>query len=346
MKLKYLLKEAKYYKRLGKGHLKRMVVKFSLAKTPLSKIVNTKVYNSAYYSSIKKKSNKIKPSVFQIETTSFCNARCTMCPHVYMKRKQKSMNQEDFIKICNNVLKYEKIELIVLSGFGEPFIDREILKKIKWLNENYPKLKIDLYTNASLLMPKLSDEILKLKIHKINFSINGTENSYKNIMALDYQKTKSNILYFIKKKKDLKLDYPLTNISLMIIKENKEEIDQIINFWLDKTDSVMAYLPSDWAGKLKSVSGVNQVPFKDKRWPCKVLWTNITVDVEGNVIMCCRDYESRIKFGNLLKKNINEIRDSREFKSLLKNQLEMNFKTPICDGCNNSFDSSMDWLSD
>ena len=345
MGISYLLKEAKYYKNLGKGHLKRMFIKFILAKTPAKRMVNTHFYNQFYSKLIKNKIKKLKPSVLQIENTNFCNAKCIMCPHTVMKRKGKIMTQREFIKICKNVIDYEPISLVTITGFGEPLMDKGIIEKIEWLNKNYPKIDVDIYTNASLLTPEISEKLLSLKIHKINFSINGTEKSYHRIMGLNYAKTKENILNFLKKKKDLSKKYPLTNVSLMIIKENQNELNRVINFWRNKTDSIMAYAPSDWAGSYKNSSIITRTPFKNKRWPCFALFSSITVDVSGNVVMCCRDYESKVKFGNLLKENIKNIRNSKNFRELLKNQLNYRFNTPVCCSCDNSFDSSLDWWS-
>jgi len=343
MSVAYLLKEANYYRKLGKGHLKRMIFKFLLAKTPLSKLVNKSAYNKIYSEVIKNKAGKTLPTILQIENTNFCNAKCIMCPHTIMKRKAKVMKQSEFIKICKNVLDHYPIKLLIITGFGEPFMDIKLIEKIKWLNENYPNLDVDLYTNASLLTPKLSAELLKLKIHKINFSINGTEKTYGKIMGLDYNTAKNNILNFIKLKSNSGKKYPLTNISLMILKTNHLEIEKIINFWKMKADSIMAYGPSNWAGSLKNADITDMNRFKKKRWPCSFLWSTIMVDVEGNVIMCCRDYESKIKFGNLINENIVKIRSNEKFRTLLKNQLNYKFNMPVCDACDNSFDSSLNW---
>jgi wyosine [tRNA(Phe)-imidazoG37] synthetase (radical SAM superfamily) len=343
MDLRYLLKEVGYYKKLGKGHLKRMITKFLLAKTPASKIVNTKVYNAIYSRRIKNLAEKVNPTMLQIENTNFCNAKCIMCPHTIMKRKAKTMTQNEFIKVCNGVLPFEPIKLVTITGFGEPFIDQGIIEKIKWLNDNYPRLDIDIYTNASLLDSRLTNELLKLKIHKINFSINGTASSYEKIMSLNYERTKENILRFLNQKKKLKKKYPLTNISLMIVKENENEIESVIKFWHRKTDSIMAYLPSDWAGSFKNSSIIDKTPFKKKRWPCFAPFGTIMVDCECNVLMCCRDYESKVKFGSLLQKNIRDIRNDKPFKELLKKQLSGNYNTPICSTCENVFDSSLNW---
>jgi radical SAM protein with 4Fe4S-binding SPASM domain len=237
---------------------------------------------------------------------------------------------------------YPNIKTLTITGFGEPLIDKEIVKKIEFVNSNYPKLKIDIYSNASLLTEELTEKLLKTDLHKINFSINGTQDVYKKIMSLDYENTVKNIVYFLEKRKELKKKFPLVNISLMIIKENEKEVKDFQKFWLDKVDSVMIYFPSDWAGK-QDINYVSGNPFKAKRWPCRVLWEYITVDVDGNLIMCCRDYESSVKFGNLLKQDAKEVFEGKKLTEIRNNHLKENFSMPICSKCDNSFDSSLNW---
>ena len=339
MKISYLWKEVKYYYKLGNGNLQRMGLKFIFAKTPVKKMVNKTCYNK-FYSRVIKKGCKIPPKTFQIENTNLCNAKCIMCPHTVMKRKPGTMNQADFEKMCKNTLDYLPINLVIITGFGEPLIDPGIIDKVKWLNKNYPKVDIDIYTNASLMTEELSKKLLELKIHKINFSINGTEESYQKIMGLDYPNTKKNILKFLELKGKGR---PLINISLVIVKENNDDIEKIIQFWHDKVDSVMAYSPSDWAGSLKNASVITTSPFKNKTWPCPALWSVVTADVKGDVVMCCRDYESNVKFGNLLEHNILDIRNSDMFQELLKKHQAFDFKVPVCSSCDNCFNSTLNW---
>jgi radical SAM protein with 4Fe4S-binding SPASM domain len=260
-----------------------------------------------------------------------------------MKREKKIMPQKDFEKIVNNCLKdYSSIHTIIITGFGEPFIDKEITKKIDFINKKFPKIKIDIYTNGSLLNEEVTKELLSKKIHKINFSINGTERTYKKMMSLNYKNTIKNVVCFLEEKKKSGKIFPLINISMMIVKENEKEIKDFENFWINKADSVMIYLPSDWAGK-KNINYAVSNPFKTKKWACFVLWNNITVDVEGNLIMCCRDYESKIKFGNLLKQDAKKIFEGKTINKIREMQLKDNFSMPLCKECDNSFDSSMDW---
>ena len=310
MNLKYLIKEARYYKCVD-GSLSRIFKKFLFAKTPLKKVVNTPLYNKIYSRRIKIKSKQIKPYILSIENTNICNARCIMCPHTKMKRKQKVMNEKSFEKIIDKILKYEEnIKFVTITGFGEPLIDREIDKKIKFLNRNYSKKRVVIFTNASLLTKELAEKLLNLDIFKINFSINGTKEKYKKIMGLDYKKTIDNIEYFLRRRRELGMQFPLVNISLMILDDNKAEINKFNDYWEDKVDSVMAYYPSDWAGGINKLdTGIAKIPFKDKRWPCSTLWRFIAIDVSGNVVMCHRDYESRFKLGNVLKEPYQKIKE-------------------------------------
>jgi radical SAM protein with 4Fe4S-binding SPASM domain len=335
-----MVKEMKYYRKVS--GMRRVLVKFLLTQLPFSKVVNSKTYNIAYNKIIERHSKKRTPTLLQIENTNFCNAKCIMCPHTIMIRKSKIMSLVDFKKIVDNVVKSYNIKKITITGFGEPLIDPTLVNKIKYVNKKYENIKVDLYTNASMMTRKISNKLLDLKIDRITFSVNGTKQNYANIVGLDYEKTQNNILYFLDRKK--KVGSPtLTNISLMILKENEDAIEEFMEFWRPKTDSVRAYPPSDWAGALKNI--IQKTPFKtNKRWPCSILWNNITVDVEGNVVMCCRDYESRAVFGNILKQDIKEIRSSKKFQELLKNHLNFNFSMPICNDCDNSYDSSIDWV--
>lgn len=342
MNLKYLIKEARYYRKRD-GNLKKALTKFLLYKTPLRKLVNTPLYNYFYKKSIERFTKEHKPTILQIENTNFCNAQCVMCPHVTMKRKQTIMNFVDFKKIVDDVLStYPSIKLLVITGFGEPLIDKGILEKIDYVNKNYPKIKIDFYTNAGLLTPKISDELLKRKLHKINFSINALQKDYKKIMGLDYDVVSKNIIYFTDKRKELKKEFPLINFSLMILKQNSKDIKKFIELWEKRGDSVMTYMPLDWAGD-KKIDTIAEVKINKKRWPCMSLWQSVMIDAEGNVIMCCMDYESKVKFGNALKTPIKEIMNSPKFRQIRELHKKGVYSMPVCDKCDNSVSSSFAW---
>ena len=140
----------------------------------------------------------------------------------------------------------------------------------------------------------------------------------------------------------MKKVYPLINFSLMILKANEEDIDRFIKQWMPYGDSVMTYLPLDWAGN-KKIDSAERAPFVKKRWACIPLWQSINVDVEGNIIMCCQDYESKVKFGNVLKRPIKEIMNDPKFKQIREKHLKGDFSSDVCKTCDNWINSSLWW---
>jgi radical SAM protein with 4Fe4S-binding SPASM domain len=266
-----------------------------------------------------------------------------MCPHTIMKRNKGVMSLENFEIIVDKVLSYYPgIEIVTITGFGEPTTDKTLLQKIEYLNKRYPNIKIDLFTNGGLLTKDLSEEILKKNIRRINFSINSLEKNYKKITGLDYPLVKENFLHFAQRKKELKKKFPLINCSLMILKENKRDVEEFIDFWSSYGDSVMTYLPLEWAGN-KKIDPADKPPFKKKMWACLPIWKNITVDATGDVIMCCQDYESKVKFGNLLKEPVEKIMNSQKYNQIRKMHKNGNFSMEVCRNCDNAINSSLWW---
>jgi len=337
-----LFKEKKYYTKLE--GLSRPIKKFLLYQSPLSKIVNTPFYDKIYLKRIKKMAKRIKPHILQIETTNACNARCLMCPHSIMSRKVETMSLADFKKILDNVIKnYHSIKRLTTNGFGEPLTDKGIMDKIKYVNQKYPKLEVDLYSNAGLLTPKISDQLLKRKLGRVTFSINGTKENYKEVMGLDYEVTQNNVLYFLKQRKKLNKKF-LVNISMMILKENESKSKSFITFWEPWADLVKVYYPQDWVGELKDNLGDQKIPYGRKQWPCSAPWTHIVIHSAGDFVACCRDFNSAWPFGNLLKgQDIKEIRQSEKFQNFLKQQLNFNFEYPLCQNCDHAYDCSIEW---
>jgi len=336
-----LIKEIKYYLRLE--GFSRPFKKFLLYQSPLSKIVNTNLYNKTYMKRIKKRAGKIQPKFLQVETTNGCNARCLMCPHTCMKRKVKVMSLEDFKKVLDNVMKNYDIEVLTMHGFGEPFFDKGILDKIAYANKRYPRLKIDMATNAGLMTKEKADGLLKLKLWRLTFSINGWEGNYKEVMGIDYETTKRNALYFMKKKKAMK-NPVLVNVSMMILKENEKDFEKYSKFWRKYADSVRGYFPSDWAGELRQNLGEQKIPYDRKQWPCTAPWTHIVIHSRGEFIVCVRDFESSVQFGNLIKgDDIKELRNSKKFKDFQRQHLNFDFSSPVCKNCDHAYDSSIEW---
>jgi MoaA/NifB/PqqE/SkfB family radical SAM enzyme len=74
------------------------------------------------------------PKSLSIETVYGCNARCIMCPIDYpAKRKKQIMSSKMYKYIIDSMAKYvDDINMLNLFGLGEPFLDPQLLDRIRY----------------------------------------------------------------------------------------------------------------------------------------------------------------------------------------------------------------------
>ena len=102
------------------------------------------------------------PTIFNIETTNYCNMKCVMCPRtIYMTRKNIWIDDNLFEQMLDNIKVHEKKDLdnfwswlekdanfnpneisengfyfsvvsrcLILHGYGEPFLDKYLIKRL------------------------------------------------------------------------------------------------------------------------------------------------------------------------------------------------------------------------
>lgn len=118
-----------------------------------------------------------KPEVIQIELTSKCNAQCVMCSHYYEFNDCGSEASDAALQKLERLLPY--CRLVLLNGYGEPFVSKHFTRCLRLLNEYCVKAIVT--TNLSIL----TDEMCELIPHvfdEINISCNGySKDTYEKI---------------------------------------------------------------------------------------------------------------------------------------------------------------------
>jgi len=66
---------------------------------------------------------------------------------------------------------------------------------------------------------------------------------------------------------------------------------------------------------------------------CSLPSENVTIDYQGNVVLCCNDYHSTVRFGNVLEQDLAEIWRSEKYKTLRRNLRRGEFELEICKKC-------------
>ena len=74
--------------------------------------------------------NRLQHPEVRYEPTDLCNANCTMCPRESHTRPQGIMDQGLYERSIDEVAALGA-EQVVLTGFGEPMLDRRLEDKIR-----------------------------------------------------------------------------------------------------------------------------------------------------------------------------------------------------------------------
>lgn len=266
------------------------------------------------------------------EVTDHCNATCIMCPrdkHEHA-REHGIMDQELYEKSIDEVALLGA-EKVVLTGFGEPMLDKKLELKIKYAKSK--GLSTYIISNGSVLNSKRARSILEAGLDEIRVSFYGMqEKSYNSVMkGLDFNKTISGMMDFITLRKELGAKTKI-QVSYLEMEENKEDTGLFKEFWESKVDAIEIWRPHnfgdgrDYRERHESLE-VKTSCGRPENGPLQIQWN-------GEVIPCCYDYNNKIILGNAFTSPVLDILNSPKYK-LLRYAHKMNkFNMfPYCDQC-------------
>ncbi|MCW2278806.1 radical SAM/SPASM domain-containing protein [Heliophilum fasciatum] len=160
-----------------------------------------------------------------IEPTRLCNSRCFFCQHstrgddddLFVKKGQliQHMNFELYKKIINDIMDLpEQPKKIQLAGMGEPILNPELGKMIRYLRSAGFTGRISTYTNGIALTPELAEELADSGLTSLQVSVYGiTGEDFKNLagISVDMDQYIENIRYIFEHKKTVQIRLKTTD---------------------------------------------------------------------------------------------------------------------------------------
>ena len=260
-----------------------------------------------------------------IEVTNKCAAKCIMCPRDKMIQPLEVMNQNLYEKIVIDSFKMG-VEMINLCGYGDVFLDRGLIEKLKFTKNLKPDCKIYVSTTANAMVPRYFDDVTKY-VDILKLSIYGTTPEiYKKVMGgLSYEKFKKNIDAFLAMNK--KTTYTIGNFVKM--KENEHQMEEWKDIWEKKLTEVYVWKPHNY------IDGRNYRDIKgQKQTTCgRPLKGPLNVAVSGKAHVCCFDFNKLMVVGDAKTMTIKEIMNSQEMKKIQKKHQNNDFSDLICKNC-------------
>lgn len=108
----------------------------------------------------------------RIEVTTKCNYNCIICPRDKFIRPKETMSTDLFKELVDKVLaETDQYDTVTFPGMGEPFLDPDLLTKVKFVKEK--GLKALILTNGSMLTPEVFKEFEDAGTDSIRISFYG-----------------------------------------------------------------------------------------------------------------------------------------------------------------------------
>jgi len=263
----------------------------------------------------------LQHSEVRYEVTDQCNAECVMCPRDLHTRPHGIMDQTKYERSIDEVSELGCTQ-VTLTGFGEPFLDKNLEKKIAYAKSK--GLRTYVITNASLLH-KRGQAIADAGLDELRISFYGmSPESYNEIMQkLDFNRSKKGILEFLDVRGDTKV-----MISYLQFLGN-EHYSEFLDFWEHRVDSVEVWKPHNFGDgrHYRGRQGAKTSCGRPKNGSLHIQW-------DGTVIPCCYDFNNTMKLGNAFTTPVMEVLHGKKYNKLRKAHEKGKFeKFPYCNQC-------------
>jgi len=277
------------------------------------------------------------PRTISIETTNVCNAKCWFCPTPTSKRINGLMDVSLYENIIDQISPYsEQIDTIALFMDGEPTLHKKLVHFLQYAKKKGIK-RIFMSSNMEYFTNKLVDSIMNEDLGEtlqyINCSLDGVSAEVfgQNRIGVDFNKAVDNTEYLIKKRNEYGYEYPWVFTRLLVNDLNEKEEKSFIDRWEGVADKVLTTDMHNWAGKIGTENIKN--PKKSKKPSlCYFPWSQIAIQYDGIVRLCCMDTDTEVVMGDLNKESINDIWNGENYRKFRDNML-VNNVPDICKNC-------------
>lgn len=283
------------------------------------------------------------PIHIDFETIFGCNIRCVMCTHAHRNlfpTRKTLLDFDLFKKIIDEGAPYG-LSSIGLDQEGDPLLVKNLSEFIGYAKSK-GVIDIMINTNALLLDKERTEELLHSGLTRIHFSLDALkEVTYNKIrVGSDYRKVTENILYFCKRKKEIKKELPVTRVSFVKMSHNELEQEDFVNYWTPIVDAIAI---QEYNNPFPQLLELNLLyassRIKNSEFKCTQPWFRVVVLSDGSVLPCCfLGMSLKMIIGNALETPVYDLWNSATMKALRQMHKKGTYKQhKVCGVCAENF---------
>jgi radical SAM protein with 4Fe4S-binding SPASM domain len=272
------------------------------------------------------------PIHLDIEATNYCMLKCPICPYQFMKREKGFITWKTLRKVIEE--SKGKTKTIYFHHMGDPLLHPELFDMIRYIKDS--GMWVAISTNGVLLTENVSRKLFGVGLDFLYVSLDSLDKDvYEKIRkGASFHQTLENVEKCIKVRKSRDTFNTHLELQMIEMEYNINEVEKYKKYFNSKIEGVgkVVIKPFDrWAGQVTDRSPIPRVA---KEFVCTMYNYSMTIEWNGDVNICCRDYDSFTKIGNIHKKSIKELWDSPQYEIIRKAHKEKDFsKLKYCKGC-------------
>ncbi len=225
------------------------------------------------------------PVEYIVETTAKCNLYCPMCPRETHKQPKADMAGEVFERLVSQA--GESAEHMMLIGLGEPFMDRDIFRRIEFCHRH--SISTLLSTNGTFLDEATAARVLDSPLDQITLSFDGAKKEtfefYRK--GAKFEKVRDNFVRFARMKHERRSRLQVV-VQMVQMDGNAAETGDFLAFWSAVPGVGQVRIKADETNLMRPDAGHTAAEWKH---PCHYLWRGpMYVKQNGDVYPCCQSY--------------------------------------------------------
>jgi len=291
------------------------------------------------------------PVSITIEPTNICNLHCPVCETGanILDRKPQMMTYEEFIKIIDKV--GPGANNVMFYYMGEPFLNKEVYRMIRYARDM--GLYVMTCTNGDVIDP---EGLYESGINLVSFQIGGvtqeTHSRYRINSNLSRVIGNLSLYLEIIRLRGRKPAEHHVELGLIVMRHNEGEIQEFLkmaeDIGVDRKNIISPCVRTpEQARELLPNSDIYWI-YQRQRFEqegcllpkrlypkncCPWIYYSITIQVDGNVVPCCRDPHGRQIMGNLLEQSLEEVWNGAKLRAFRNAVLSNQTGMDICRLC-------------
>lgn len=259
------------------------------------------------------------PKIIELQTMSYCNGNCIVCPYKDLDIKQCRMPDDIIERLLNEIIEHkDTVERFIPYLNNEPSFDKRMLSILRKMKNK--DIVIEVSTNISNWeLDELDSIIEEDLIQDLRISFFGhNKELYEELMTgLNFEKNAEKVKYLlnINRLANNKVDIEIIVVLLPTL--NATEIRDGLNE-LFNNPKIHFFGFLDRCGKVKLCKNDLAITESSEVIGCSLTrpYERCCIYANGNVVLCSQDWEQEVVLGNVYENTIEEVWNSDKAKHI------------------------------